>query len=367
MRVLSRFSNKLFFQILVGIVATVGFPLAYMCTLQYNLFTVAEALVAVVCVVLYSLQKWRLSKVWSVLLLSAHFALWINVGAWATDLLQSRLTLLWPGYNFAFGQHPDMIYPAFGCCSSLLWVLFVTQQRLGIGGRNGNFKQQASRMHANTRTRLFHEAMFSLNVGLTCMIVAFGYGRDSGLESWLYRLNSSINNYLHMAQSDLATNGFVFFIFGLALALCAWALLRLFSNSSVTREILRSVAGFLALAALPAMETNPWSNVGAFRRIVFPLEILFTLYFAFRYLHGQWPQTAWAVCAFFALHFMFWSYEFELYGQMAWTVRYHRFYLFPTIAIAWIVACSSAVLWGLYVAQLRQGIRGPNGFKTVQY
>lgn len=144
MRVLSRFSNKLFFQMFVGIVATVGFPLAYMCTLQYNLFTVAEAVVAVVCVVLYSLQKWRLSKFWGVLLLSAHFALWIVVVLATEGSLRPGLTLLWPGYNLAFRQHPDLIYPALGFCSSLLWGFYVAQQRQGIGGRHDNFKQQAS-------------------------------------------------------------------------------------------------------------------------------------------------------------------------------------------------------------------------------
>src|SRR6266566_663290 len=123
------------------------------------------------------------------------------------------------------------------------------------------------------------------------VIMVFRYAPDS-VVSWLYRIDSSIQFFLHLRQTDLVTNYFVFFIFALALTLCTWGFLRLSSDTRLTREIvLLPVAGFSALAVLPATAVNPWNNAGNLRNTVFSLEILFVLYLAFRFLNGKWPRS----------------------------------------------------------------------------
>jgi hypothetical protein len=204
-----------------------------------------------------------------------------------------------------------------------------------------------------------HEVMVSLNVGFMATILTFRYGPDS-VVSWLYRTDSSIQTHLHIRQTDLATNYFVFFIFSLSIAICVWEFLRLSSNSRLTQEILLlPAAGFLALAVLPSTMINPWNNTGGLQRIVWPIEILFVLYIAYRYLHGSWPRSAWIIGVIIVVHFAFWSREFGPYDEIAWMLRIRQFraYLlfFPGgVPIAWIVACSSALVWAIYVGRSRQ-------------
>jgi len=139
------------------------------------------------------------------------------------------------------------------------------------------------------------------------------------------------------------------------LALCMWTILRLFSNARLTAELLRSVAMFLALAALPAISINPWSNSGSFRKIVFPAEILFVLYLAFRYLRGKWPQPSWAISAIMVFHFVLWSREFgpfhAIYSMMFRLPQFraHMLFIPDGAPVAWTLAFGSAIAWVFYV------------------
>jgi hypothetical protein len=218
---------------------------------------------------------------------------------------------------------------------------------------------ETSQMRDVDHLKYLHEIMFSFNVGLTGTIMTFRYAPDL-VVSWLYRTDSSIQASLHLRQTDLATNYFVFFILSFVLAFCAWGFLRVSSRSRQTKEILLlPVAGFFALGVLPATTINPWNNTGAFEKIVWPLEILFVLYMAFQYLHGGRPQSAWIFCVIIAIHFGLWSREFGPYDAIALILRFRKFHgylLFVPggVPIAWTVACSSALVWALYVRRLRQ-------------
>jgi hypothetical protein len=127
-RILWQLSNRSTFQLFVGLIDTLGFPLACICFVGFR-FSFIEVVGAAICVVAYSRHRSRLSKSWSVALFAAHFALWI-AAARTTSANASGLTVLWPGYDLGFRQYPDLIYPILGLLSSLCWVKEVRDESL---------------------------------------------------------------------------------------------------------------------------------------------------------------------------------------------------------------------------------------------
>jgi hypothetical protein len=205
-----------------------------------------------------------------------------------------------------------------------------------------------------------HQALFSLNVGFTGTIVLFAYVPNPVL-SRLNQMDSSISTLLNVRKTDWATHYFMFFVLALGLALCAWTLFRLFSQTRLAKATLRSVAGFLAIAALPVMAINPpWSNVGTLRKIAFPLEILTVSYLAARYLQGRWPRATWVITVIMIIHFAFWSREFGPYDAIYLLLfRFREFRAFMLFVpdgapVAWIVALASAIAWAFYVRRSQQ-------------
>lgn len=201
-------------------------------------------------------------------------------------------------------------------------------------------------------TRL-HEVLASLNAGFISAIIIFGFARGA-FAGRLYRLDDSMSAVFQVKKADLATNYFAYFTLALILALCAWLLLRLTSASRLTRDvILLPLAGLVALAALPAMTINPWSNVEPYWKIGHALEILVVLLLGFHYMRGKLPGSIWILTLIF--HFVFWSRELGLSGivkAIFLTPQQFRAYMLFVPAgapIAWTIACLSAFAWAWYV------------------
>jgi hypothetical protein len=120
------------------------------------------------------------------------------------------------------------------------------------------------KMRTYAQIRYAHEAAFALNLGL--VIVAVFYVVDDSsrwlglIATELDLMDVAISRYLNLGPptirlahpKDVITGGyFAFFIPGVAIAVVIWMLLRLFSRTRAVRELLRSVAGFLAVGAAP--------------------------------------------------------------------------------------------------------------------
>lgn len=111
--------------------------------------------------------------------------------------------------------------------------------------------KQSGRSQESNYLRYLHEVLFSLNVAFASMTLAFAISPQgtrifSGMES-------SINRLLGIRQTDYIRGYFATVIPSVVLAFALWAVLRLSWKTRTTRVILRSVAGMVALFALPAL------------------------------------------------------------------------------------------------------------------
>jgi hypothetical protein len=203
----------------------------------------------------------------------------------------------------------------------------------------------------------FHNVMFSLNLALASVAAVFLYNHP--LTSALFRMDASINRFLHIRQTDLVWGYWAFFLSGILLALCIWVLLRLFSRIWSTEKILESFAGIAALAALPVYwlcsmySSNHRSGWDPFHSIPF-YEILLVLICVPLYLRWNWRIPLWGSIVAVLLHYAFWFQQFGTY------------YIFkgnggPIILLP-IVGLMSALTWVLYIRRLhhhRQQMAAP--------
>jgi len=222
------------------------------------------------------------------------------------------------------------------------------------------------RQHKIAYLRNLHEILFSLTAGFVGTFAVVPRLPES-LRMSLYRMNRSIYDALHMQYSrDLLTYDFAFLVIGVPSALCIWAFLRLSKPSSLTREILRSVSGVTAVAALPVLwsvEFRPWRAGWYLIETMMFFEAGLAVVCVFLYLYEKLPLPAWGSGALLVTHLVPWSREFELRGEMFWILRSYPVrthllleFLFVPYGrpITWVVACCSSVVWVLYVRRLRQ-------------
>jgi hypothetical protein len=127
LQLLRRSSSLQFvFRTVAGIVAIGGFALAYLYA-RWSLPWALDLLLvvlAVACVLLYLVGGWPLSAPWSLMLLSLYFAFW-TLRAWTNG--GPGWLLLWPGWNTnpVTREHPNIIYPVLGYCSTIIWAFYV--------------------------------------------------------------------------------------------------------------------------------------------------------------------------------------------------------------------------------------------------
>jgi hypothetical protein len=190
-----------------------------------------------------------------------------------------------------------------------------------------------------------HEGMFALNLAFATMAMIFLYSHT--LTAQLFRMDASINIFLHLPQTDLVLGYWALFLPGTALAICIWLLLSWSSHSPVTHELLRSVGGVAAFTALPIYWL--FARYESSRRYGLSLlnsiqlyEVIFVLLLLglYLYLGRNWSVPVWASAGLILLHFGFWFWQF---GTL---------YVFSAnatpIAFLPIIGFLSAVVWFLY-------------------
>lgn len=200
-----------------------------------------------------------------------------------------------------------------------------------------------------------HEATFSLNLALTLMAFFFLFN-PRPLTSRLFRMDVAINRSLHILNTadipkDYFTLGyFAFFLPAMGLALCLWALLRLFSRASLTEDILKAFGGIAAFAALPiywlfaeysASHRYGWNPL---RAIQF-YELVVVLICVSLYLRRNWPVPWWGNILIALLHYGFWSWQFGTYYILVGNGG-------PIIFLP-LIGVVSALAWVLYIRHSR--------------
>lgn len=111
--------------LLVGIVAIVGFPFAYLYS-RSQVGWIAFEVVAIVAGACFYFYRGRRLWTFGILIVFVlHFGLWMSF-AWGTG--GPGLLLPWPGWNWVplTRHHPNLLYPLLGLCCTLLWAMYPT-------------------------------------------------------------------------------------------------------------------------------------------------------------------------------------------------------------------------------------------------
>jgi hypothetical protein len=203
-------------------------------------------------------------------------------------------------------------------------------------------KQDRQPREAN-RSRYFHEIFFSLNVAFASMTVVLA--SFPHLTYIFSRMESSINLLSGIRQTDYIRGYFAIFIPSLILALAIWAVLRLSWRTRPMTEILRSVAGVVALFALPAFwfytfQYYGWPFGWPYRGA--PFELGLALVCTLLFISGKWSIRWWLAVLLLAGHYTFF-----------W-VRIGGNYSMPNYAgpIAPILSFASAAAWVFDIRRL---------------
>ncbi len=99
----------------------------------------------------------------------------------------------------------------------------------------------------------FHEFFFAFNIALIAKLEGNQKPNKffSFLESGQMNLQQRINVFFNLHPHSSFGGDIAFIIYALALALCLFLFLRTFSRTHLLQRFLNSLAGFLALLALP--------------------------------------------------------------------------------------------------------------------
>jgi hypothetical protein len=188
------------------------------------------------------------------------------------------------------------------------------------------------------------EVLFSLHLAFWGM--SMGFVTSDAAVSRLSRMDARINQLLHIRQTDFVRGYFAIWIPSVVVAFLIWVVLRTFSRTRVTQEVLRSLAGVLTIFAPPAYwvsfyERTFWTVGWPYRGA--PFEMGAALVATLLFLSGKWKVPSWAGLVLLAGHYAYWYFAME-------RVLFATNYASPAGPI---LGFCSALAWGLYVSRLR--------------
>jgi len=196
----------------------------------------------------------------------------------------------------------------------------------------------------SARRRLW-EALFSLHIGLAGASVTLML--SMALDALFSRLETRINFFLHVRQTDLVRGHLTIWIPSVSVALLAWLMLHATAHTRFTQRFLRSIAGIVTIfIPLPfwviLYQTTSWPLY--WRCVGFPLEMTAALVFALWFLSGKWKAPSWAGLLLLVAHYMFWYFAPDSNPSISGYAG----------TLGPILGFCSAVAWGLYVGRLKR-------------
>jgi hypothetical protein len=200
-----------------------------------------------------------------------------------------------------------------------------------------------------SRLSYTNEALFSWNLALVIVATIFLY--NHALTSILFRMDASINRLLHIEQTDLVWGYWAFLLSGIALGLLIWLTVHFIVHDRFRRQLLRSVGGISALAALPiywlcsAYSASHRYGWNPFHAIQF-YELLVAVVCVSLYLQRNWPIPLWGAIFGILLHYGFWFWQFGTYYIVKGNGG-------PVILLPF-VSLSASFAWVLYTRRLQR-------------
>lgn len=195
-----------------------------------------------------------------------------------------------------------------------------------------------------------HEFLSSLNLAFAITILVL-YNISLQVFSPLVHLDSILNKVLHIRQTDLLRLYWVIFLMGIALTLVFFAILRLFSRTATVQEMLRSVAGFLAIGAAPCWYIlaiykgdlyygHWWALFQHGRNYEFAIALACVL----AYVKDWWPVPATGSILLLLAHYVFWFWEFRFsFRELIWGWG-------GSEAVLPVLGLAAGLCWSLYVS-----------------
>jgi hypothetical protein len=198
--------------------------------------------------------------------------------------------------------------------------------------------------HLKPWVRRAHEMLFSLNVGLACIV---GSVNSQYARYWELRLLNKIMALFHLGwhtEAGAAVRWITMLFLWIAGSATILLLAKVLKIFHLRRLLLRSIAGFAALVAAPTIwyfcywETflRPWQVLAAW-------EVIASVLCAFIYLGRKWSVPRWVGVFLLAAHCIFWCWYFWMASRS----------LSDVLLISPVLAFASSLSWGVYVSGCR--------------
>lgn len=195
---------------------------------------------------------------------------------------------------------------------------------------------------AKDLVRRLWEVCFSLHLafaGMSVVLIA-----SETMPTLFGRMESRINNFLHISQTDFIRGYFGIWVPTVLGAFLIWILLRAFHRGRYTQEFLRSVAGLITILTPPTFWVvvyvhMSWSFAARYRSVI---EVTTALVCTLLFLSGKRRVPTWIGFIFLIAHYAFWYYiPGSEHGRPS--------YLGP---FGPLLGLCSAVVWFLYASRL---------------
>ena len=199
-------------------------------------------------------------------------------------------------------------------------------------------------------SRLLLEVFFSINIGYAGTSTVFCAIPSASIP--FAHLEVYLNQILHIRQTDYVRGYFEVWVPSLTLALCIWTVFRLSRHLSFTQEVLRSAAGVGILLCPSAIwvcmyERNGWSLQWPYKMVF--VELTLALICLWMFLKAPWAAALWVGISAFLAHSLFWFwFTSDGFHGLEWGIPG---YSGPA---GLILGFCSALVWGLYIHELRQ-------------
>jgi hypothetical protein len=198
-----------------------------------------------------------------------------------------------------------------------------------------------------SRTEIFAEALFSLNMTFVAVSLIFNASLSASLP--FIHLEVYLNHLLGIRQTDFIRGYFTDWIPSLVLAICLFTLLRLLRRLSLTRWMMQRVAGILILLSPTAVWTFGYAQQSRWS-LQWPYKVI-------------WGEAALAAICFWIFvkgprevsgkiglagllgHYLFWYWFADQGFHSPWTLYWGPSYGHP---FGMILGFFALLVWGLY-------------------
>jgi hypothetical protein len=203
--------------------------------------------------------------------------------------------------------------------------------------------------------------IISLNLGFSVVVAAQGSSFDPFTRR-LYEVNSWIRMIMHLRQTDVATQGFAFFLFGSMIFAISWVLLWRLTRSFQIGKWYYVVGGAACMCMLPVIwvfGNRAWNGGWKSLEVLQIAEVTLILISVILFLYGKAAVSLWVAIAVVAIHFAFWLRQFGLFDGIENGFRLRRFdssnlWVPSGVPFTALIGLLSSGVWVFFVSRIRR-------------